>query len=140
MKIKRPNFWLKRNIFSYFFFPFTIITFIINFLKSFLIKNKLSIKTICVGNIFIGGTGKTSLVIEINKILNKKSKTVFIKKKYKNQKDEIQLLQKNGNLVVHKNRIKAIKIAEDKGFKIALLDDGLQQKNINYDLKIVCLN
>ena len=140
MKIKRPNFWHKRNIYSYFFFPFTIITFIINFLKSFLIKNKLSIKTICVGNIFIGGTGKTSLVIEINKILNKKSKTVFIKKKYKNQKDEIQLLQKNGNLVVHKNRIKAIKIAEDKGFKIALLDDGLQQKNINYDLKIVCFN
>ena len=30
--------------------------------------------------------------------------------------------------------------AEKKKYKVAILDDGLQQKNINYDLKIVCFN
>ena len=27
-----------------------------------------------------------------------------------------------------------------KKFELAILDDGLQQKNIKYDLKIVCIN
>ena len=45
------------------------------------------------GNIYIGGTGKTSLSILINEILKKNSKTVFIKKNYISQKDEINLLK-----------------------------------------------
>ena len=31
-------------------------------------------------------------------------------------------------------------MAQDKNFKVAILDDGLQQKNIKYDLTIVCFN
>ena len=50
-----------------------------------------------VGNINIGGTGKTSLAIEIYKILNKNFKTVFIKKKYANQKDEIRRTKANAS-------------------------------------------
>ena len=42
------------------------------------------IKTICVGNIYLGGTGKTSLAIKIKEILTKKNiKTCFVKKFYK---------------------------------------------------------
>ena len=55
---------------------------IVNFFKNLFLKKKYKIKTICVGNIYIGGTGKTSLCIEINNILKKKFRTVFIKKKY----------------------------------------------------------
>ena len=58
---------------SYLLKPFTIITIFTNFLKELLIKRKFKIKTICVGNLYIGGTGKTSLCIEINKILFKDS-------------------------------------------------------------------
>ena len=48
-------------------------------------NKKMNIKTICIGNFYIGGTGKTSLCIKINKILNKrKIKSCFIKKFYKN--------------------------------------------------------
>ena len=42
-------------------------------------KKYLSIRTICVGNIYIGGTGKTPLTIKIAKNLNKK-KAVIVKK------------------------------------------------------------
>ena len=38
-----------------------------------------------------------------------------------------------------KIELNALKIAEKK-FDFAILDDGLQQKNIEYDLKIVCFN
>jgi tetraacyldisaccharide 4'-kinase len=34
----------------------------------------------------------------------------------------------------------ALSYASEKKYQIAILDDGLQQKNINYDLKIVCFN
>ena len=139
MKIKKPKFWYDKNLISYFFFPFSLITNLINFFKKYSKVNYFSIKTICIGNINIGGTGKTSLAIEINNIIKKKNKTVFIKKNYKDQKDEIKLLKKNGNTVIASDRINALEKAQKK-FKVAILDDGLQQKNIYYNLKIVCFN
>ncbi len=140
MNLIKPRFWFNKELLSYLFFPFSIITFLINRYKKILIKKKFSIKTICVGNINIGGTGKTSLAIEIYKILNKNFKTVFIKKKYANQKDEIRLLKKNGNIISEKDRINSLTNAEKKNYKVAVLDDGLQQKDIHYNIKIVCFN
>lgn len=140
MKLKKPNFWKEKNIFSYSLLPFTLIANIINFFKKINFQKNFNIKTICVGNIYIGGTGKTSLTIEINKFLSKKFKTVFVKKNYENQIDEINLLKRNGQVISRSNRSKSLKEAVDKKFQVALLDDGLQQKNIKYDVKIVCFN
>ena len=62
--------------------PFTMIIGFSNLINSLYYKKKLKIKTICVGNIYVGGTGKTPISIEIYKILKKfKIKSVFIKKK-----------------------------------------------------------
>ena len=100
-----------------------------------------NIKTICVGNIYLGGTGKTPTSIAINDILkNLGYRTVFVKKFYKNQKDEQRILEKKGILVCKKNRLEAIRYARSKKFDFAICDDGLQDKNIDYDLKIVCFN
>ncbi len=140
MKLKKPNFWKEKNIFSYSLLPFTLIANIINFFKKINFQKNFKIKTICVGNIYIGGTGKTSLTIEINKFLSKKFKTVFVKKNYENQIDEINLLKRNGQVISRSNRSNSLKEAVDKKFQVALLDDGLQQKNIKYDVKIVCFN
>ena len=140
MKLIKPKFWINKNLLSYFFYPLTIITYLFNLIKEISTKKKFKIKTICVGNIFIGGTGKTSLAIKIADIFQKKTKFVFIKKNYLNQIDEINLLKKKGPIISTNNRLKSLEIAEKKGFQIALLDDGLQQKNIKYDIKIVCFN
>ena len=140
MKLYKPIFWRSTNIISLLIYPLSIFTYLINFIKKFSSKKKFIIKTICVGNIYTGGTGKTSLALEINKLLSKKFKTVFIKKNYIYQQDEIKLLKKNGKCIILKNRINSLYVAEKKKFQIAILDDGLQQKNIKYDLKIVCFN
>ena len=140
MKLNKPKFWETKNFISLLLYPLTIITFLINFSKKFSIKKIFKIKTICIGNVFIGGTGKTSLAIEIYKLLGTKLKPVFIKKKYENHFDEINLLKDKGKIIFTSSRENALFKAKDKKFKVAILDDGLQQKNINYDLKIACFN
>ena len=81
MKIIRPAFWKNKNIISFFLYPISLILLLVLILKKNVKPKKFKIRTICVGNIFIGGTGKTSLSIAILKIVNKKFKTTFIKKK-----------------------------------------------------------
>ena len=140
MKLIKPKFWESKNFISFILYPLSTITFLINFTKKFSIKKNFEIKSICIGNIFIGGTGKTSLAIEINDLLRKKFRTVFIKKSYKNQIDEINLLNNKGKIISSSNREDALFTASKKKYQVAILDDGLQQKNINYDLKIACFN
>ena len=140
MKLTKPSFWKKKNFITFFLFPLSLITFVVNIYKKLFPQKIFKLKTICVGNIYIGGTGKTSLVIEIYKFLKKKYKIVFIKKKYKNQRDEINLLKNRGNVISNNSRIESLYIAQQKKYSIAILDDGLQQKNIKYDIKIACFN
>jgi tetraacyldisaccharide 4'-kinase len=140
MKLVKPKFWETKNVISFVLYPFSAITLLVNNIKKFCIKKNFEIKTICIGNIFVGGTGKTSLAIEINELLRKKFKTVFIKKKYENQLDEINLLNNKGKVISSHSRENALLIAVNTKYQLAILDDGLQQKNINYNLKIACFN
>ena len=144
MEFKKPKFWdyKKPNVYSYFLWPISILIRLFNFLKILITrKNYSSTKTICVGNIYLGGTGKTSLSLKINEILRqKKIKTCFIKKFYSNQIDEQNILEDNGKLFKNKKRFESLKQAAKEGYKIAIFDDGLQDFSINYDLNIVCFN
>ena len=143
MKLKKPKFWdyKKPSFLSYLLLPFSIILGLIAEIKS---KPKFSnskIKTICVGNIYIGGTGKTSLAIKIKEILDQNNiKACFIKKFYPNQTDEQKLLSKNGTLFSNLKRITALDEAISEGFEVAIFDDGLQDSSIKYDMEIVCFN
>ena len=140
MKVIKPLYLNDKNFISYLLTPFTIFTILINFGKNFLIRKKYKIKTICVGNIYIGGTGKTSLSIQINKILKNKFRTVFVKKRYLDQLDETKMLQAHGKLISDENRGISLDKAEVKKFDVAILDDGLQDKKIDYDISIACFN
>ncbi len=143
MNLKKPKFWKhnKPNIYAYFLYPISVLIQLINFYKEKNKKKKFKIKTICVGNIYIGGTGKTSLSIEISKILNQNNiKSCFIKKYYENQIDEQKILKERGKLFLSSKRLNSIYQAEAEGYDVAILDDGLQDKSIHYDISIVCFN
>ena len=127
MKINRPLFWNKISLISILLYPFSLITFLINIIKKISLKKNFTIKSICVGNLYVGGTGKTPLSIKINNILKKKYKTVFIKKKYLDQIDEQNILKSYGKLICKKQRETALKIAEKQKYNVAILDDGLQE-------------
>ena len=145
MKLKKPQFWdyKKPNIIAYFLWPISITLQLLNsFKKIFISKKKFkNIKTICIGNIYIGGTGKTSLSLKVYEILSqKKFKTCFIKKDYIDQLDEQKILEKKGKLFKSKKRLFALKNAISENYEVAIFDDGFQDETINYDLKFVCFN
>ena len=84
MKLKKPKFWdyERPNLLSYILLPLTFPIIINNFLLSLKkdTKEKYKIKKICIGNIYIGGSGKTPLTVKIYQILNDlKIKTGTIK-------------------------------------------------------------
>ena len=144
MNLLKPKFWdlKKPNLLSYLLIPFTIPIILNNVLINFLKKIKSQkIKSICIGNIYIGGTGKTPTTIKLYDILNNLGFKVCVGKKfYKSQKDEQMLLQKRTKLFLNRNRKKIIDEAINDNNEMIIFDDGLQEKKIDYNLKFVCFD
>ena len=144
MKFKKPKFWDQQrpNFLSNFLLPFTLPLKLNNLIIESHRKIRFKkIKSICIGNIYIGGTGKTPLAIKIFDIINKFNKKVVVAKKfYSSHIDEILLLKKYSRTIFGQSRIQLIETALKKKFKIIIFDDGLQEKKINYDLKFICFD
>ena len=144
MNFFKPKFWDKTEIslLSLFLYPITLIIKLLTFLKPFLTKkNQCSIPIICVGNIYLGGTGKTPTTIKLYEILKTlKFKVSTAKKMYKSQKDEAIILQKKTNFITAKNRNEIIKQAINNRQNVVIFDDGLQDRSVSYDLNFVCFD
>jgi len=144
MKLNKPKFWDDKKIsfLAIILLPLTIFITINNLILSIISKEKSKkIKTICVGNIYVGGTGKTPLTIklyDIFKELNYKVSTA--KKFYKKHLDEQIILKNKTNLIISSTRHKALDEAIKKKNELVIFDDGLQDDKIDYDLKFVCFN
>jgi len=144
MSLKKPKFWdlKKPNFLVYLLYPFTILLSINNIISSLIPKKKFTeIKTICVGNLYVGGTGKTPTTLFLYNLLKKMNiNPVTAKKFYNNQMDEQKFLKDNSNFISCSNRKKIVKKAIEKKFDIIVFDDGLQEKWINYDIKFACFD
>jgi len=128
-------------------------------------STKLPCKIISVGNITVGGTGKTPTVIAIAKFLQQQNRSVAVlsrgygressgtqvvtdgKTNFANWKtvgDEPTLMAKYLSdipIVVDENRIRGGKYLIDKfNPEIIILDDGFQHRKIHRDVDIVLIN
>ena len=144
MKLKKPKFWdLKRpKLISYLLLPFTIPLRINNLILKYRTTKKADkIKLVCVGNIYLGGTGKTPSTIKMFNICKKLNLNTSTGKKFRlNQLDEEIILKNKTNLICEKSRKKVVEKAIKNNFDVVIFDDGLQDRSINYDLKIVCFD
>ena len=144
MDFFKPKFWDKNKIsfFSILLYPITLLIKLLSFFKRYLTKtHQCTIPVICVGNIYLGGTGKTPLCIEIFSILkNLNMNPVFIRKKYDSFQDEVNLQRQLGPIYQNKKRIEALKEAIQNKANVAILDDGFQDFSINKNLSIVCFD
>ena len=144
MNFKKPKFWdySELSFWSIILYPFSLLflfaSLVIKLLK---IQKKFPIPIICVGNIYVGGTGKTPLASEIFKIIKSSGKNPgFVKKGYDYLYDEIQMLEKIGKTYLNKNRKEAISSLISLKHDVAILDDGFQDFSIKKDFSIICFN
>ena len=146
MRINKPKFWdyKKTSIWSILLFPISFIYLFLVWMKkiSSISKNhKKNCPIICVGNIYVGGTGKTPLATEIFKFIKSTGKNPsFIKKYYNYLNDEIKMLKEIGDTHCDKNRITAIDKSLFNGNNVVILDDGFQDFSIKPDFSILCFN
>ena len=141
----------------YFLYPFSLIYYIITTIRNLFydhgiiksIKHKIPI--ICVGNLSMGGTGKTPLTDYITKTLIKNFKIAILSRGYGRKTSDFQyvelnsspldvgdepLMLKNKNpnaiVVVESNRNKAVKkiINDFPKINLIILDDGFQHRKI----------
>ena len=144
MLLFKPKFWdQKINLLSILFLPFSFIVLVVINLRKLLSKNlSFRIPIICIGNIYLGGTGKTPTSIFLGQQLLKEGKNpVIIRKFYSNHKDEHDLIKSNfSNMILNKDRVKGINKAEDLNYDVAILDDGFQDYKIKKDVNIICFN
>jgi tetraacyldisaccharide 4'-kinase len=145
-----PNFF--QQLISIILLPLTIIYCMINAFKRISIKHKfyVGIPVISIGNLIVGGSGKTPLTIALAKekdnvciVLRgygRASKGLYIvslngeiKVDVNTSGDEAMLLAKslpNASVIVCENRKEAILKAKEIGSKIIFLDDGFSKYNI----------
>lgn len=144
-----PNSFQK--ILSYLLLPLSFIYLLVILFKRLKAsKIDFNIPIISVGNLTIGGSGKTPITIELAKnfkdvcvILRgyeRESKGLFvvslkgeIKVDVKTSGDEAMLLAstlKNATIIVSEDRVEAIKKAKELGCKIVFLDDGFSKYSI----------
>ncbi len=144
MNFKKPKFWDHSGLsfWSIILYPFSLLflfaSLVIKILK---IQKKFPIPIICVGNIYVGGTGKTPLAKEIFQITKSLGKNpAFIKKYYSYLDDEINMLQKTGKTFFLNRRKDSIEALIKNGYNLAILDDGFQDLSIYKNFNIVCFN
>lgn len=140
---------------------YLIITYIRNKLYDFgILKSyKSKLKVVCVGNLTVGGNGKTPLSAYLFKQLSKSNKPVILTRGYKSKikspclvkcddfahivGDEPLMLTKffNAKVVVSPSRIKGAKFIEkEKLGDLIILDDGFQHRRLKTDFNIIAVN
>jgi tetraacyldisaccharide 4'-kinase len=144
MKLNKPKFWdTKISFIAILLFPFSLTTLLFIFLKKKFSKSlEFNIPIICVGNIYIGGTGKTPTSIFLaNELLKLGKNPVILRKYYKNHIDEHNLIKVNfKNLILSHNRLDGVREAKKAGYDCIILDDGFQDYKIKKKLNILCFN
>ena len=130
------------SIWSILLYPLSLLfLFVSSILRILKVEKKFPIPIICIGNIYVGGTGKTPLAKEIFQITKSLGKNpAFIKKYYSYLDDEIDMLQKTGKTFFLNKRKDSIEALIKKGFDLAILDDGFQDLSIYKNFNIVCFN
>ena len=144
MNLNKPKFWDEKiGYFAILLFPLSLVFTLLTFFKKKLSRLRtFKIPIICVGNIYIGGTGKTPLSIFLAKELAEKGrKPAILRKYYQDHIDEYNLIKKYfKDLIINENRLTGLEEIIKSNYDIAILDDGLQDFRIKKDLKIVCFN
>ena len=104
MKINKPKYWDKKiGLLPILFFPLTLITLLIIFLKYFVLRRVL-IFLLYVSDIYIGGTVNPNFNFLANK-LSELGLPAIVRKFYSSHVDEHGLIKQNFNLILNRDLV-----------------------------------
>jgi len=153
-----PVFWHKKHIVSYFFLPLSLLYWILFGLKKMFSRpvsfNKV---TITIGNVTVGGAGKTPTALLIEKLLKSADiSSVFLTRGYlgdlvgpeivkdnsavKDVGDEALLLSNQAKTIVSKKKYLAKNIVDNVDSDCVIMDDGLQNFRIVHHIRILVID
>ena len=157
----------KFGIINLLLLPFSLVFFIVSSIRSWLYKSSIlkvnisKVPIVVVGNITLGGVGKTPVVISIAKYFESKNKKVgIVSRGYGGQYsqetlevtstsnpiecgDEPLLIkqQVKAPVVVAKKRAKAVEFLNEKySLDVIVSDDGLQHYSMGRDIEILVID
>lgn len=150
----KPN-WAMRWL-SWLLLPFSFCLWLTSLLRANKVAADFGVKVVSVGNLTLGGSGKTPVTLALFEELNARAKCFVVLRGYGRKSrgllvvsqdgeifcdtpqsgDEAMLLAQNGaNVIVSQNRAEGLKKAKELGAKIVLLDDGFRHFGIKkFDL------
>ncbi len=158
--LKAPKFWYlkKDSLLSNSLYPFSLLFRLGTKIRNVVSREKkIKLPIICIGNIVIGGAGKTPVALKIGSMLKKAGyKPHFVSKGYggleKNNRlvkdwhspksvgDEPLLLSEIAPTWIGLNRNKSFQLASEHGADCIVMDDGFQNPTLQKDFSIVVIN
>jgi tetraacyldisaccharide 4'-kinase len=157
-KLIYPDFWQKNGLLSYLLIPFSKVYSLLSFFRWLFSKTRhFNGYVICIGNVTVGGTGKTQVVIWLAQILRQRNiEFVILTKGYGSQLkvptlitqnhnaedvgDEAKMLSSYGQVIASRKPQSAIKMINKLNPKIIILDDGMQNPNIYKNFNILTID
>jgi tetraacyldisaccharide 4'-kinase len=159
MFLLAPKFWQKKTMLSIALQPLAWIYECVSlWIEKQTRTHKVSVPVICVGNLVMGGAGKTPTVLALVDILKKMNHSPHIlcrgygavikdsiqvdpkKHSYLQVGDEALLLAKKAPTWAGQNRVLSAKLAINHGASIIIMDDGLQNNSLHKDLNLLIVD
>lgn len=150
------KFWQNFGILNILLLPVALLYYLVHLINYNLLQRpkKVDAKVICIGNMIVGGSGKTPYAIFLAKnLLAEGKKVAFISRGYKGKLssksdaikvdtkkhnaydvgDEPLLLANFAPTYISKNRYFAASLAVKEGAEIIIMDDGMQNNTLHKD-------
>ncbi len=158
--IRAPNFWYKRkdSFFSVLLYPASILFRIISRIYILINKTENSpIPVICIGNLVVGGAGKTPVAMKIANILKESGykphfltrgyagtikENVKVSKNHLPQEvgDESMILSSEAPTWIGSNKVKSSFLASKNNADCVIMDDGFQNPTIKKNYSIIIID
>lgn len=157
--IKQPRFWQSHSLLPWLLWPASFFFWLGGRIKrAWQRPQKITAPVICIGNVTVGGAGKTPTAIAVaNHFIAKQKKVVFVSRGYggkltgplrvnpeqhtaQDVGDEPLLLAQIAPVWIGVNRYKTALLAHLDGADIIIMDDGFQNNSLYKDMSLLVID